>query len=50
MGSRVILFEPDRRDGIRIHKDSVPTLQSFMGTGGNNVPCVFIEECEDEHG
>lgn len=34
------LFEADRRDGIRIHGEVTPTLQSFMGTGGNNVPMV----------
>lgn len=43
----VILFEPDRRDGIRIHGDVTKTLQSFMGTGGNNVPCVAYSIRED---
>ena len=37
----VILFEADRRDGIRLHGEITPTLQSFMGTGGGNVPIIF---------
>jgi len=38
----LILFEADRRDGVRLHDDLVvPTLQAFMGTGGGNVPIVF---------
>jgi DNA (cytosine-5)-methyltransferase 1 len=38
----VDLFEGDRRHGIRTHGDVAPTLQAFMGTGGNNVPFVSI--------
>ena len=38
----VDLFEGDRRHGIRTHGDIAPTLQAFMGTGGNNVPFVSI--------
>jgi DNA (cytosine-5)-methyltransferase 1 len=34
-------FEADRRDGIRLHGDKTPTLQSFMGTGGNYMPMVM---------
>ena len=34
------LFGDDRRTGPRIHEEVAPTLQSFMGTGGNNVPMV----------
>ena len=34
------LFEDDRRTGPRIHEEVARTLQSFMGTGGNNVPMV----------
>ena len=33
-------FENSRRDGVRILGNVANTLQSFMGTGGNNVPCV----------
>ena len=35
----LILFEDNRRDGIRLYEKS-PTLQGFMGTGGNNMPMV----------
>jgi DNA (cytosine-5)-methyltransferase 1 len=38
--SAVIAFEPDCRDGIRLLKDKTNTLQSFMGTGGGNVPAI----------
>ena len=34
------IYEASRRDGIRIYDGASPTLQSFMGTGGNNVPLV----------
>ena len=34
------IMEASRRDGIRIYEGKSPTLQSFMGTGGNNVPMV----------
>jgi DNA (cytosine-5)-methyltransferase 1 len=40
MKQQTYLFEASRRDGIRIHDDTTPTLQSFMGTGGNNMPMV----------
>jgi DNA (cytosine-5)-methyltransferase 1 len=40
----VDLFEGVRRSGIRMHGDVAPTLQAFMGTGGNNVPFVSIGE------
>jgi DNA (cytosine-5)-methyltransferase 1 len=39
----VIVFEDNRRDGIRVQKETTPTLQSFMGTGGNNTPMVSDE-------
>jgi DNA (cytosine-5)-methyltransferase 1 len=35
-----IAFENSRRDGVRLMEDKSNTLQSFMGTGGGNVPCV----------
>ena len=35
------LYEPSRRDGIRVYQDTAPTLQSFMGTGGGNVPLTI---------
>ena len=35
-----VLFEDDRRTGPRFHDDVAPTLQSFMGTGGNNTPMI----------
>jgi DNA (cytosine-5)-methyltransferase 1 len=40
VSSDVYLFEDNRRDGIRLYKDIAPTLQSFMGTGGGNVPLL----------
>ena len=39
-GFNMIAFENSRRDGARIFDNVSNTLQSFMGTGGNNVPCV----------
>jgi DNA (cytosine-5)-methyltransferase 1 len=35
-----ICFENSRRDGVRIYDGVSNTLQSFMGTGGGNTPCV----------
>jgi site-specific DNA-cytosine methylase len=37
----VFLFEDDRRTGPRLHIEIAPTLQSFMGTGGGNVPMIM---------
>ena len=34
------VYENNRRDALRIYNGTVPTLQSFMGTGGCNVPMV----------
>jgi DNA (cytosine-5)-methyltransferase 1 len=34
------VYENSRRDALRIYDGAVPTLQSFMGTGGCNVPMV----------
>lgn len=40
-GSETLLvFDPHRSDGARIQGDTVNTLTSMMGTGGNNVPMV----------
>lgn len=40
-GSETLLvFDPHRADGVRIQGDTVNTLTSMMGTGGNNVPMV----------
>lgn len=39
-GFNMIAFENSRRDGARVFEKVSNTLQSFMGTGGNNVPCV----------
>lgn len=41
LAGAVMCFEASRRDGIRLHGESSPTLQSFMGTGGNNQPMVM---------
>ena len=51
MKQTTYLWEADRRDGIRVHDDVTPTLQSYMGTGGNNVPMAGVRrltpvECE----
>ncbi len=37
---KLVLFDPHRSDGVRIQGDTVNTLTSMMGTGGNNVPMV----------
>lgn len=37
----VLIIENSRRDGARLYEEVAPTLQSFMGTGGGNVPMVF---------
>jgi site-specific DNA-cytosine methylase len=34
------IYENSRRDALRIYEGTSPTLQSFMGTGGCNVPMV----------
>lgn len=35
----------DRRDVVRIQKDgATPTLTARMGTGGNNIPCMSINQ------
>lgn len=40
---RGMLFDiAHRSDVIRMQKDKAPTLTARMGTGGNNVPCVFL--------
>lgn len=36
----LFLFEANRRDGIRIHDGISPTLQAYIGTGGNNMPMI----------
>jgi DNA (cytosine-5)-methyltransferase 1 len=38
--NKLVLFDPHRSDGVRIQGDTVNTLTSMMGTGGNNVPMV----------
>ena len=43
-GFNMIAFENSRRDGVRLFGDVSNTLQSFMGTGGGNVPCVALAE------
>jgi len=43
-GFNMITFENCRRDGVRVFGDVSNTLQSFMGTGGGNVPCVALAE------
>ena len=35
-----MIMENSRRDALRIYHGVSPTLQSFMGTGGGNVPLV----------
>lgn len=35
-----IIFQDSRRDGIKIQKDVMNTLEAHMGTGGNNVPML----------
>lgn len=42
-GFNMIAFENSRRDGVRLYGNVSNTLQSFMGTGGGNVPCVSIK-------
>lgn len=48
-----ILWQELRYDGVRLasDQDTVPTLTSYMGTGGNNVPLINVRrltprECE----
>lgn len=40
---KCIVFNDDRRTGPKIHGEILPTLQAFMGTGGNNTPIVAEE-------
>ena len=37
---KCIVFNDDRRNGPTIHGEIMPSLQAFMGTGGNNTPIV----------
>jgi DNA (cytosine-5)-methyltransferase 1 len=39
-----IFFENSRRDAVRIFDKVSNTLQSFMGTGGGNVPIVSMQD------
>ena len=48
-----VLWQALRYDGVRVatDQDTVPTLTSYMGTGGNNVPLINVRrltprECE----
>lgn len=41
--SKIVAFENSRRDGVRLFNNVSNTLQSFMGTGGGNTPCVAIQ-------
>jgi DNA (cytosine-5)-methyltransferase 1 len=36
----IIIFHPHYHDGARVQGDTMNTLTSRMGTGGNNVSCV----------
>lgn len=38
--NKAIIFDPHRSDGVRIQGDTINTLTSMMGTGGNNMPMV----------
>jgi DNA (cytosine-5)-methyltransferase 1 len=42
-GFNMIAFENSRRDAVRLMENKSNTLQSFMGTGGGNVPCVAMQ-------
>lgn len=42
----LIIFYGNRVDDIRFQKDVINTLQARMGTGGNNMPMVLIEEAD----
>lgn len=42
--SKETIYENSRRDGLRTYEGTCPTLQGFMGTGGNNVPMVNAEK------
>lgn len=42
----LIIFYGNRVDDVRFQKKVINTLQARMGTGGNNMPMVFIEEDE----
>ena len=37
-----VLYSDSRRDSIRVNEGVSPTLQSQMGTGGNNVPLTDV--------
>ena len=39
----VIVFSPHKEDGARVQGDTINTLTAMMGTGGNNVPMLTIE-------
>jgi DNA (cytosine-5)-methyltransferase 1 len=41
--THAVVYENNRRDGLRTYEGTSPTLQSFMGTGGGNIPLVNQE-------
>lgn len=43
-GFNMIAFENSRRDGVRLFDKVSNTLQSFMDTGGGNVPCIALQD------
>ena len=45
----VIIFHPHYHDGARIQGDTMNTLTSRMGTGGNNVSGVATIKAYDEY-
>ncbi len=46
----LIIFYGNRVDDIRFQGEVINTLQARMGTGGNNMPLVLLEEDEMEDG
>lgn len=43
-GSENVLFEIKGQESVRLHENITPTLKARMGTGGNNVPCIVLND------
>ena len=43
-GGENVLFEIKGQESVRLHENITPTLKARMGTGGNNVPCIVLND------
>ena len=43
-GGENVLFEIKGQESVILHENITPTLKARMGTGGNNVPCIVLND------